>query len=125
MPNLLSEIHIDIFVLGFGERLNHDKTGSSEKPIRTCYFGHVTGYQPIREQYFLIPNQPIRTRYLSHVTGYQTKSLSLVSRRSQCVPVPMCLSPNMPQSQCVPVPLCPSPNVSQSHCVLEIPMEVC
>ena len=24
------------------------------QPIRTCYLGHVTGYQPIRDQYFLI-----------------------------------------------------------------------
>eukprot|EP00116_Pleurobrachia_bachei_P012317 sb/3472579/ len=26
----------------------------SKKPIRTRYLGHVTGYQPIRDQYFLI-----------------------------------------------------------------------
>eukprot|EP00116_Pleurobrachia_bachei_P014115 sb/3474377/ len=26
----------------------------AEQPIRTRYLGHVTGYQPIRDQYFLI-----------------------------------------------------------------------
>eukprot|EP00116_Pleurobrachia_bachei_P012778 sb/3473040/ len=59
------------------------------QPIRIRYLGHVTGYQPIRDQYFLIWSfpvthhlrsdpvtgrsvfkQPIRTRYLGHVTGY-------------------------------------------------------
>ena len=25
----------------------------SKQPIRTCYLDHVTGYQPIRDQYFL------------------------------------------------------------------------
>eukprot|EP00116_Pleurobrachia_bachei_P015694 sb/3475956/ len=28
------------------------------KPIRTHYLGHVTGYQPIRDQYFLIRSVP-------------------------------------------------------------------
>ena len=26
----------------------------SKEPIRTCYFGNVTGYRPIRDHYFLI-----------------------------------------------------------------------
>eukprot|EP00116_Pleurobrachia_bachei_P002930 sb/3463192/ len=51
------------------------KVGTSKQPIRTRYLGHVTGYQPISDQYFLIRStvfkQPIRTRYLGHVTGYQ------------------------------------------------------
>eukprot|EP00116_Pleurobrachia_bachei_P015531 sb/3475793/ len=29
-----------------------------EKPIRTHYSGHVTGYQPIRDQYFLTRSDP-------------------------------------------------------------------
>eukprot|EP00116_Pleurobrachia_bachei_P016967 sb/3477229/ len=33
------------------------------QPIRTRYLGHVTGYQPIRDQYFLIPDT-----YLVHHT---------------------------------------------------------
>ena len=28
------------------------KFGSSNQPIRTRYLGHVTGYQPIRDEYF-------------------------------------------------------------------------
>ena len=32
--------------------------GVSRQPIRTLYLGHVTGYQPIREQYFLIWSVP-------------------------------------------------------------------
>eukprot|EP00116_Pleurobrachia_bachei_P015642 sb/3475904/ len=35
-----------------GRRL--EPTESSKQPIRTRYLGHVTGYQPIRDQYFLI-----------------------------------------------------------------------
>ena len=35
-----------------------ETTGFSKQPIRTRYLGHVTGYQPIREQYFLIRSVP-------------------------------------------------------------------
>eukprot|EP00116_Pleurobrachia_bachei_P008340 sb/3468602/ len=31
-----------------------EPTDTSKQPIRTLYSGHVTGYQPIRDQYFLI-----------------------------------------------------------------------
>eukprot|EP00116_Pleurobrachia_bachei_P011626 sb/3471888/ len=36
--------------------LNEDQepTETSKQPIRPRYLGHVTGYQPIRDQYFLI-----------------------------------------------------------------------
>eukprot|EP00116_Pleurobrachia_bachei_P001262 sb/3461524/ len=33
--------------------------GTSKQPIRTRYLGHVTGYQPIRDQYFLIRSVPV------------------------------------------------------------------
>eukprot|EP00116_Pleurobrachia_bachei_P000749 sb/3461011/ len=33
---------------------NHVPTKTSKQPIRTRYLGHVTGYYPIRDQYFLI-----------------------------------------------------------------------
>eukprot|EP00116_Pleurobrachia_bachei_P007639 sb/3467901/ len=33
---------------------NREPTDTSKQPIRTRYLGHVTGYQPIRDQYFLI-----------------------------------------------------------------------
>eukprot|EP00116_Pleurobrachia_bachei_P014614 sb/3474876/ len=41
------------------------KVTISKQPIRTPYLGHVTGYQPIRDQYFLIwsvPGNDIRGR---------------------------------------------------------------
>ena len=31
-----------------------EPTDTSKRPIRTRYLGHLTGYQPIRDQYFLI-----------------------------------------------------------------------
>eukprot|EP00116_Pleurobrachia_bachei_P012049 sb/3472311/ len=33
-------------------------TGTSKQPTRIRYLGHVTGYQPIREQYFRIRSDP-------------------------------------------------------------------
>eukprot|EP00116_Pleurobrachia_bachei_P005857 sb/3466119/ len=33
-------------------------TETSKQPIRTRYLGHLTGYQPIRDQYFLIRSVP-------------------------------------------------------------------
>eukprot|EP00116_Pleurobrachia_bachei_P002370 sb/3462632/ len=52
---------------------NQEPPDTSKQPIRTrCLghvtLGHVTGYQPIRDQYFL---KEIRTSYLGHVTGYE------------------------------------------------------
>eukprot|EP00116_Pleurobrachia_bachei_P004980 sb/3465242/ len=40
--------------------MSHKKepTDTSKQPIGTRYLGHVTGYQPIREQYFLIRSVP-------------------------------------------------------------------
>eukprot|EP00116_Pleurobrachia_bachei_P016545 sb/3476807/ len=32
----------------------HPDRETSKQPIRARYLGHVTGYQPIRDQYFLI-----------------------------------------------------------------------
>eukprot|EP00116_Pleurobrachia_bachei_P000695 sb/3460957/ len=34
------------------------ETLTGKQPIRTCYLGHVTGYQPIRDQHFLIRSVP-------------------------------------------------------------------
>eukprot|EP00116_Pleurobrachia_bachei_P016308 sb/3476570/ len=65
-----------------------EPTDTSKQPIRTCYLGHVTGYHPIRDQYFLIRSvpanrdptslpgtntskQPIRNLYLGRLTGCQ------------------------------------------------------
>eukprot|EP00116_Pleurobrachia_bachei_P011531 sb/3471793/ len=42
----------------FGNKpIGTDRT-ASKQPIRTRYLGHVTGYQPIRYQYFLIRSVP-------------------------------------------------------------------
>ena len=38
--------------------LTQESTKSSKQPIRTRYSGHVTSYQPIRDQYFLICSVP-------------------------------------------------------------------
>ena len=48
----------------------HKVTESSKQPIRTRYLGHVTGYQPIRDQYFQyrsVPATDLKTGYHSHV----------------------------------------------------------
>ena len=37
---------------------HQEPTDTSKQPIRTRYLGHVTGYQPIRDQYFLIRSVP-------------------------------------------------------------------
>eukprot|EP00116_Pleurobrachia_bachei_P005480 sb/3465742/ len=89
-----SSVELDVTII--------ELTDTCKQPIRTRYLGHVTGYQPIRDQYparivsicvGLIPSQlelagkscdnlaaneltdtckqPIRTHYLGHVTGYQ------------------------------------------------------
>eukprot|EP00116_Pleurobrachia_bachei_P017070 sb/3477332/ len=47
-------------------------TYTSKQPIRTHYLGHVIGYQPIRDQYFL--HLPSRT-----ATGNIRKTMSLLS----------------------------------------------
>ena len=38
--------------------LHQQPTESSKQPITARYLGHVTGYQPIRDQYFLIRSAP-------------------------------------------------------------------
>ena len=35
-----------------------EPTEPSKQPIRARYLGHVTGYQPIRDQYFLVRSFP-------------------------------------------------------------------
>eukprot|EP00116_Pleurobrachia_bachei_P008668 sb/3468930/ len=39
-------------------RGRNEPTDTSKQPIRTRYLGHATGYQPIRDQYFLIWSVP-------------------------------------------------------------------
>ena len=40
------------------KRIQEEPTESSKQPIRARYLDHVTGYQPIRDQYFLIRSVP-------------------------------------------------------------------
>ena len=35
-----------------------EPTESSKQPIRADHLGHVTGYQPIRDQYFMVGSVP-------------------------------------------------------------------
>eukprot|EP00116_Pleurobrachia_bachei_P018652 sb/3478914/ len=44
----------EIIRWGFGVTSEQEPTDTSKQPIITRYLGHVTGYQPIRDQYFLI-----------------------------------------------------------------------
>eukprot|EP00116_Pleurobrachia_bachei_P019042 sb/3479304/ len=38
----------------------------SKQPIRTRYLGHVTGHQPIRDQYLMIRSVPARFTFRKH-----------------------------------------------------------
>ena len=42
------------YLVGF----NQQRTGPSKQPIRILYLSHVTSYQPIRDQYFLVQSVP-------------------------------------------------------------------
>eukprot|EP00116_Pleurobrachia_bachei_P009933 sb/3470195/ len=53
------------FLLVAGMGLIRGQTETSKQPIRTCYLGHVTGNQPIRDQYFLIRSVPVATNKLT------------------------------------------------------------
>eukprot|EP00116_Pleurobrachia_bachei_P016076 sb/3476338/ len=44
-----------------GETKLQEPTDTSKQPIRTRYLGHVTGYQPISDQYFL--HKPLLFRW--------------------------------------------------------------
>eukprot|EP00116_Pleurobrachia_bachei_P008075 sb/3468337/ len=91
-----------------------EPTEINKQPFKNRYLGHVVGYQPIREQYFLLQlpeiaemllclkcrtsKQSIRTPNLGHVTSYQPIMDQCFLIRS--VPV---ISP-------FPTPLTPSEN---------------
>eukprot|EP00116_Pleurobrachia_bachei_P009775 sb/3470037/ len=46
-------------------------SGTSKQPIRTRYLGHVTGYHPIRDQYFLIQSGPMATKACNERSNLQ------------------------------------------------------
>ena len=43
---------------GFLAVISGEEEGQCKQPIKTRYLGHVTGYQPIRDQFFLIRQVP-------------------------------------------------------------------
>ena len=55
-----NSVHMNIDLDQFSRDMNPllscrvETTGLSKQPIRTRYLGHVTDYQPIRDQYSLI-----------------------------------------------------------------------
>eukprot|EP00116_Pleurobrachia_bachei_P004707 sb/3464969/ len=58
-----------------------EPTDTSKQPIRTRYLGHVTGYQPIRDQYFLIRSVPVSFLISSYILSHKqtngvTKAIS-------------------------------------------------
>ena len=63
----------------------HETTGPSKQPIRVHYLGHVTSYQPIRDQYFLIWSVPDTSffGFILNLYGY----LTLIIFRKVCCSV--------------------------------------
>eukprot|EP00116_Pleurobrachia_bachei_P015131 sb/3475393/ len=52
--NFVTEFKTQISKLCIYNPIQQEPTETSKQRIRTSYLGHVTGYQPIRDQYFLI-----------------------------------------------------------------------
>eukprot|EP00116_Pleurobrachia_bachei_P016707 sb/3476969/ len=61
------------------DSLSQEPTETSKQPIRTRCLGHVTGYKPIRDQYFLIRSVPalcsnkIKCFYVGQLAVFITK----------------------------------------------------
>eukprot|EP00116_Pleurobrachia_bachei_P012258 sb/3472520/ len=53
--NIIIKTHQSGFVVVTSHQ---EPIDTSKQPIRTRYLGHVTGYQPIRDQYFLVRSVP-------------------------------------------------------------------
>eukprot|EP00116_Pleurobrachia_bachei_P008590 sb/3468852/ len=76
-------------------------TCTSKQPIRTRYLGHVSGYQPIRDQYFLIRSVPVGYSLTSNLRLCAALSCSkrivicssspLTTSRDATSPIIMCL----------------------------------
>eukprot|EP00116_Pleurobrachia_bachei_P005074 sb/3465336/ len=78
----ISYFHCSTINSNRGEFPKQQPTETSKQPIRTRYLGHVTGYHPIRDQYFLtrvctIRKSEIDTRILFFITLHTTLFLSL------------------------------------------------
>ena len=69
------------------------QTDTSKQPIRTRYFGHVTGYQPIRDQYFPIRSVPGQHHPQSPLTQSVANQQSQTTRPDgKLLPIPLSLS---------------------------------
>eukprot|EP00116_Pleurobrachia_bachei_P012514 sb/3472776/ len=63
-----------------GELSNQEPTETSKQPIRTIYSAHVTGYQPIRDQYLLIRLVPDLYNISSRFMGYEALRNKMVDK---------------------------------------------
>ena len=53
-------VHKGNYVEYYSSQLDvQEPTDISKQPIRASYLGHVTGYQPIRDQYFMVRSVPV------------------------------------------------------------------
>eukprot|EP00116_Pleurobrachia_bachei_P012112 sb/3472374/ len=52
----LTTLDVDVEKLEYPP--SEEPTETSKQPIKTCYLGHMTSYQPIGNQYFLIRSVP-------------------------------------------------------------------
>eukprot|EP00116_Pleurobrachia_bachei_P012755 sb/3473017/ len=76
---IIAVVHNSHVSLNNKSRHEAGQSDTSKQPIRTLYLSHVTGYPPIRDQYFLIrsvpkPSLPIRNRSRSTnsaLSGYR------------------------------------------------------
>ena len=85
--------HIDAILCIFVDQQNpaqcQQPTGPRKQPIRTRYLGHVTGYQPVRDLYFLVRSVPAPNQVCSRdILLFLPYQIASVSSRS--------LSPSLP-----------------------------
>ena len=52
-----------------------EPTGPSRQPIRACYLGHVTGYQQIRDCYFLVRSVPDKRTVILLWRGWNSREV--------------------------------------------------
>eukprot|EP00116_Pleurobrachia_bachei_P017834 sb/3478096/ len=86
-----------------------EPTETSKQPIRTRYLGHVTDYQPIKDQYFLIRSVPFflityriqdgdflsfsYSRYVRDIVSGRRRALKLSEVGIVHIPLTQLLSP--------------------------------
>ena len=60
--------------------VNQESTQSSKQPIRTRYLGHVTGNQPIRDQYFMVRSVPDVNQVCTTLSVYDVSAFTAECR---------------------------------------------